>query len=72
MHYDSMAFSTDKSDDAPRVLQAVDIVNGNRVPNQANTNRMGQRNGLSITDAIELVSDSWTQASHTWGCVSAG
>jgi hypothetical protein len=60
MHYGSMAFSTDTSNGAPRVLQAVDIVNGVRVPNQANTGKMGQRRGLSITDAIELVSDICT------------
>jgi hypothetical protein len=56
MHYRSMAFSKDVSSGAPRVLQAVDIVNGNRVPNQANTDKMGQRKGLSAIDAIDLVS----------------
>jgi hypothetical protein len=56
MHYPSMAFSTDTSYYAPRVLQAVDLVNGNRVPNRANTEIMGRSQGLSVTDAIELVS----------------
>jgi hypothetical protein len=57
MHYGSMAFNTNDNSDAPNVLTAIDIINGEKVPNTANTNAMGQRKMLSMTDAIELVSD---------------